>query len=60
MRDVHVAQRPCHLEFDHDLGLDHEVGGLFANDHVVVKDNDSPLLDDAEPALWQLVGKGFS
>jgi hypothetical protein len=57
---VHVAQRPCHLEFDHDLGLDHEVGGLFANDHVVVKDNDSPLLDDAEPALWQLVGKGFS
>src|SRR5476651_599789 len=53
-----VAQRADHLEFDDDLVLDQEVGGLFANDHVVIKDDDSPLLDDAEPALAHLVSKG--
>jgi hypothetical protein len=37
---------------------DQEVGGIFGNDHVVIKDDDSPLLDDAEPALSHLVGKG--
>jgi hypothetical protein len=30
----------------------------LANDHVVIKDDDSPLLDDAEPALAHLVSKG--
>ncbi|MEA2769811.1 MAG: hypothetical protein QOD93_2773, partial [Acetobacteraceae bacterium] len=29
-----------------DLVLDQEVGGIFADDHVVIKDADSPLLDD--------------
>jgi hypothetical protein len=53
-----VAQRADHLEFDDDLVLDQEVGGLFANDHVVIKDDDSPLLDDAEPALAHLVSQG--
>jgi hypothetical protein len=38
--------------------LDHEVGGKFVNDHVVAKDNDSPLPHDAEPGLSHLVGAG--
>jgi hypothetical protein len=38
--------------------LDQEVGGQFANDHVVVNDHDSPLLHDAEPGLSHLVGEG--
>jgi hypothetical protein len=37
---------------------DQEAGGVFANDHVVIRDDDSPLLDDAEPALAHLVSKG--
>jgi hypothetical protein len=46
---MHVAQRCDHLEFDDDLVLD---------DQVVVKDHDSPLLDDPETGLSHLVGKG--
>jgi hypothetical protein len=60
LRDMHVTQRADHLEFDDDLVLDDHVGGIIANDHVVVKDHDSPLLDDAEPGLPHLVGKGIS
>jgi hypothetical protein len=55
---MHVAQRADHLEFEDDLVLDQEVGGKFANDNVVVEDTDSALLDGAEPALSDLVGKG--
>ena len=51
MREMHVAQRADDLEFDDDTVLDQQVGGKFANDNVVVKDDDSPLLDGAEPAL---------
>jgi hypothetical protein len=31
---MHVAQRADHIEFDDDLVLDQEVGGIFADDHV--------------------------
>jgi hypothetical protein len=44
---MHVAQRGDHLEFDDDPVLDQEVGGIFANDHVVT-DDDSSLLDGVE------------
>jgi hypothetical protein len=53
---MHVAQPGDHLEFDDDLVQ--EIGGIFANDHVVIKDDDSPLLDDVESALAHLVSKG--
>ena len=55
---MHVAQRGDDLEFDDDLVLDQQVGGKFANDNVVVKDDDPPLLDGAEPALSHFVGEG--
>jgi hypothetical protein len=58
LREMHVAQRGDYLEFDDDLVLDYQVGGIFADNHVVVKDYDTPLLDDAEPGLSHLVGKG--
>jgi hypothetical protein len=58
LREMHVAQRGDYLKFDDDLILDHQVGSIFAGDHVVVKDHDSPLLDDAEPGLSHFVGKG--
>jgi hypothetical protein len=58
LRELHVAQRGDNLAFDDDLVLDDQVGGIFADDHVVAKDHDSPLLDDAEPRLSRLVGKG--
>ena len=48
---MHVAQRGDDLEFDDDLGLYYRIGGIFADDHVVGKDPDSPLLDDAESGL---------
>jgi hypothetical protein len=54
---MRIAQGADHLEFNDDPVLDQEVGGLFTNDHVVVKDNDSAMLDGAEPALAQLIGK---
>ncbi|MGD0108610.1 MAG: hypothetical protein ABSC06_31905 [Rhodopila sp.] len=57
LREMHVAQRVDHLEFDDDLVLDEEVGGEFANDQVIVKDNGSPLLDGAGPALSHLMGE---
>jgi hypothetical protein len=60
LRDMHVTQRANHLGFDDDLVLDQEVGGKFANNHLVVKDHDSPLLDGADPALSHRVGKGIS
>jgi hypothetical protein len=56
--NMHVAQRRDHLEFDDDLVLDYQVGGIFADDHAVVNDHDSPLPDDAKPRLARLVGKG--
>jgi hypothetical protein len=40
--------------------VDRQVGGVFAKEHAGVKDDDTPLLDDAAPALSQLVGKGIS
>ena len=58
LREMHIAQRADDLEFDDDLVLDQQVGGKFANDNVVVKDDDSPLLDGAEPALSHFVGEG--
>jgi hypothetical protein len=58
LRQMHVTQGWDDLEFDDDLVLDYQVGGVFADDHVVVKDHDSPLLDDAEPGLSHFVGKG--
>ncbi len=58
LREMHVAQRTDDLEFDDDLVLDRQVGGKFANDNVVVKDDYSPLLDGAEPALSHFVGEG--
>jgi hypothetical protein len=48
---MHLAQCAGHLEFDDDLVIDYQVGGLFADSHVVVKDHDSPSLHDAEPGL---------
>jgi hypothetical protein len=54
-----VAQPAGHLEFDDDLVLAQEVGGLFANVYVIVKDGDSLLLDGAEPGLPHLVGNGI-
>jgi hypothetical protein len=60
LRDMHVTQRAGHLGFDDDQILDYQADGIFANDYVVVKDHDSPLLDDAEPGLPHLVGKGIS
>jgi hypothetical protein len=54
---MHVAQPGDHLEFDDDLILDQEAGGLVANDHVVIKDNAPPLLDDAKPAFAHLVSQ---
>jgi hypothetical protein len=50
-----VAQRAGHLVFDDDLVLDQKAGGIFASDHVVIKDDDTPLPDDA--ALAHLVSK---
>jgi hypothetical protein len=58
LRDMPVAQRGDHLEFDDDLVLDQEVGGIVANDHVVIKDDASPLLHGAEPTFSHLPGKG--
>ena len=55
---MHVAQAWDDLEFDDDLILDNQVGGISADDHIVTKDHDSPLLDDPEPGLSHLVGKG--
>jgi hypothetical protein len=37
LREMHVAQPADHLEFNADLVLGQEVGGIFANDHVVAK-----------------------
>jgi hypothetical protein len=58
--EVVSALREMHVEFDDDLVLDQQVGGKFANDNVVVKDDDPPLLDGAEPALSHFVGEAFS
>ena len=60
LRDMHVAQRFDDFEFDDDLILDHQVGGILANDHVVVKDHDAPLLDDTEPGLCISWARAFS
>jgi hypothetical protein len=60
LRDTYVAQRSDHLEFDDDPVLDDQVGGLFADNHVVVKDQDSPLLDDGGPGLSHLMDEGIS
>jgi hypothetical protein len=57
---MHVAQRADHLEFDDDLVLDQQVGRRFPDDHVVVRDDNSPLRDGAEPALSHLAGRGIS
>jgi hypothetical protein len=54
---MHIAECSDHLEFDDDLVLDYQVGGEFANDHVIVKDDNPPLLGGAEPGLSRLVGK---
>jgi hypothetical protein len=54
---LEVAQRPDPLEFDDDLILDQEVGDKFANNHVLLKDHDSPLLHDTEPAFPHHVRK---
>jgi hypothetical protein len=59
LREMQVAQRADHLEFDDDLVLDQEVGGIFANNHVVIKDDDSPLLDGA-PHLRISWARAFS
>jgi hypothetical protein len=56
---MYVAQRADHLGFDDNLVLDQEVGSEFVNDHAVVKDADSPLLDRAEPAPSHFVGQGI-
>jgi hypothetical protein len=53
-----AATQPAgHLGFDDDLVPDQEAGGIFAYDHVVIKE-DSPLLDDADPAPAHLVNHG--
>ena len=54
LREMHVAQRADDLEFDDDTVLDQQVGGKFADDNVVVKDDDPPMLDGAEPVfrIW--------
>jgi hypothetical protein len=49
---MQVAQRSERLEFDDDLGI-------FANDHIIVKYDNPPLLDDSEPRLSHLVGNGI-
>jgi hypothetical protein len=54
-----VAQAADHLAFNDDLVLAQEVGGIFANDYVIAKDDDSLLLDGAEAGLPHLVGKGI-
>jgi hypothetical protein len=59
LRDVQVAQPSNHLKFNDNLVLDQKIGGLFANDHVVVKDDDTPLLNDTQPAFSHLVGQGI-
>jgi hypothetical protein len=59
LRAMHAAQRADHLEFDDDLVLDQETGGIFANDYVVVKGDDSKLPDGAESSLSHLEGKGI-
>jgi hypothetical protein len=56
---MHTGQCADHLEFDDDLILDQQFSDIFANDHVVMKYADSPLLDNAEPALSHLMGKGI-
>jgi hypothetical protein len=50
---MHVAQRSDHLEFDN------QVRRIFADDHVVAKDHDCPLPEDAEPGRSNLARKGF-
>ena len=60
LREMHVAQRADDLEFDDDMVLDQQVGGKFADDNVVVKDNDFPLLDGAEPGTFAFRGRGRS
>ncbi len=41
---MYIAQRAHNFEFDDDLILDQQVGGLFANNHLVAKDHDPPPL----------------
>jgi hypothetical protein len=57
---MHIAQPADHLKFNDDLILDQEVGGKFANNHVVIKDDDCPLLNGAEPGLRISCARAFS
>jgi hypothetical protein len=48
LREVHIAQRGDHLDFDDDLVLNKEVGATFVNDHVVIKDRASRCCTGAQ------------
>lgn len=56
---MYIAQRGDHLEFDDDPVLDQKVSSKFANDHAIVENDDSPLLNNAEPALSDLMSQGI-
>lgn len=56
---MRVAQRTDHFEFEDDPILGYEVGGIFADNHVVVKDHHSTLLHVAEPGLSYLMRQGI-
>lgn len=47
---MHVAQRVDHFEFDGDVVLDNQVGGIVADDCVIVEGHDALLLDAATPS----------
>ena len=55
---MHVAQRVDHFEFDGDVVLDNQVGGIVADDCVIVEGHDALLLRDAELGFSYLVGRG--
>jgi hypothetical protein len=60
LQEMHIAQRADDLEFDDDLVLDQQVGGKFANDNVVAKDDDSGCWTPPSPHFRISRARAFS
>ena len=51
-RDVRIAQPADHFQFDNHLVRDQQAGGKDGDDLAVARDDESALLDGAEPAIF--------
>ena len=56
---MHVIKRPNGFDLDENLVLDQQVGYELPDDNAVIINADSPLLNDGQTCLAEIVDQGI-